>query len=363
MRIGILSMQRVPNYGSYWQARCLKNIFEKKGYIVEFIDIKKGRNVLNNIYHAHFSLSKVKKIPFYYHKFYRNKMFHKAQIRELKCFEQYNYKENYDLIIIGSDEVFNFAQTSKWGFSPQIFGLMNNSNICTYAASFGFSTYEDICVANIQDEITSCLLNIRNISVRDNNSYEIMHKLLPNKTINLNFDPVIIGDIDVYRKKENNVDYILIYAYDFRFDDEAYIKKIKQIAKEKKLKVYSVGFYQTWCDKNIFPKPENIFEWFLNAKYIITDTFHGTIFSMRMHKKFATIVRESNKNKLEDLIERCGMKGRLVANADDLTKIIEEEIDYSKFELIRDKERKKAITYLEECLDYKDVNTNAIVSE
>lgn len=112
-----------------------------------------------------------------------------------------------------------------------------------------------------------------------------------------------------------------------------------------------LGFIRHGVIKIYIQKPKDIFGWFLNAKYIITDTFHGTIFSMRTHKKFVTIIRESNKKKLVDLIEKCGMNRRIVTSQDNLIEILQEEVDYSEFEQIREYERKKTIEYLDDCLN------------
>lgn len=42
--------------------------------------------------------------------------------------------------------------------------------------------------------------------------------------------------------------------------------------------------------------------YFINADYVITDTFYGTVFSIKYQIPFATIFRESNKEKLSDLL-------------------------------------------------------------
>ena len=167
----------------------------------------------------------------------------------------------------------------------------------------------------------------------------------------MSYDPVIIGQFKELECKYNLENYILIYAYDLRFNEKKYIEKIRHYARKKDLKIYSVGYYQTWCDKNIYPEPKDIFEWFLKAQYIITDTFHGTIFSMRSHKKFVTIVRDSNSNKLEDLIKKCGMQDRIVSNAENLVYVMEKEIDYSKFEQLRKFAKEKTDLYLEKCIN------------
>lgn len=123
-------------------------------------------------------------------------------------------------------------------------------------------------------------------------------------------------------------------------------KKLKKIAKSENLKIYSVGFYQTWVDNNILPQPTEIFNWIANAKYIITDTFHGSIFSIRYHKQFATIVRKSNSNKLMDLLSRTEMESRIVVSPEKLGYILKREINYEKFEQRRQLEVESSVNYL-----------------
>ena len=276
-------------------------------------------------------------------------MFTKAQINSLGCFEYQNYSEEYDAVFIGSDEVFNFIQSSPWGFSPQLFGSIKNNNVNTYAASFGYSDYEDIINNNLTDEICTALQNLKHISVRDNNSYQILKKLnFADDTITIHLDPVLVGDLPKYNV--NAEPFILIYAYDFRMKDKELIQKIKAFATHEQLKIYCVGFYQTWCDKNVLPEPTDIFKYFCQARYIITDTFHGSIFAMRMHKQFVTLIRDTNRNKLKDMLIRTNMEQRMIDDINNLASKLKEEINYDAFETLRLKEREKTISYLKNCL-------------
>lgn len=357
MKIGILSMQRVINHGSFWQAKLLSQFFADAGHTVEFIDIIPGRC----LYEYPKKTIKISKIFFYLEKvkfhfgFARKKakIFESILESSLNC-TTLNHSSDYDCIIIGSDEVFNFAQPASWGFSPQLHGAIDNDNVNSYAASFGASTYEDVEKYGVRDELVAAMSNLKHISVRDENSYNITKKLLPGAEVYRHLDPVLVGDLPVPARQNVSKKYIVIYAYNFRFNDKQYIKKIKSFAKKNGYEIYSVGFYQTWVDKNINADPYELLQYFVNAEYIITDTFHGTIFSVRCHKKFATVIREGsrgNSQKLASLLEDLNLKGRLLTNEEDFEKILTADIDYESVDKILTRERQRTEEYLKMCLD------------
>ena len=349
MDVGILSMHRVPNYGSFWQAYCLKRMIKDCDSNPEFIDIIPGEIDTRTVYKKSFSFSKIKRIPYYY--FQRNKknMFYNYQSTVLECFDKPNYKCDYDAIIIGSDEVFNFVQESPWGFSTQLYGDIENDNVNSYAACFGNTTLKHIIETGRRDKISKALKNIQHLSVRDENSANIV-EVLSGKRPEIHLDPVIVGDLPEKLPKIKDNNYILVYSYDFRLSDPNVVKQVKDIAKENNLKIISAGFYQEWVDKNVLPTPEELLSYFKNAELIITDTFHGTIFSARMHGKFLTVIRESNKQKLGDLLSRIGMEDRRYCEGDLLHEKFNLHCDYLKFEEFRTKEKLRTKAYLKQCL-------------
>lgn len=350
MDVGLLSMQRVANYGSFWQAYCLKNmIADTEDCSVDFIDIIPGEIDTRTVYKKSFSFAKVKRIPYYFFQQKKRKMFADYQTQVLMCSHESNYRSDYDAIIIGSDEVFNFVQDSPWGFSPQLYGRIDNSNVNSYAACFGNTTLEEINKTNRKDDIAKGLGNIKHISVRDENSYTIV-KALTDRRPEVHLDPVIVGNLPPKLPVLNDNKYILVYSYDFRMSDEDVIRQTRSFAKKYGYKIISAGFYQDWVDKNILPNPYELLSYFRNAEYVITDTFHGTIFSARMHKKFVTVIRNQNQQKLGDLLKRIGMDNRQYKKGDSLIDIIKEDADYDKFERMRNEERGRSITYLGKCL-------------
>lgn len=353
MKIGILSMQRVNNYGSFWQAYCLKTMLKQIGHAVEFIDIIPGRQIRERFYKRSYNLSKVKHIPFYLFQHKRSQIFQQFQINKLGCTKEKNYTTDYDGIIIGSDEVFNFVQDSPWGYTSQLYGGIYNPNVNTYAASYGYSTFEDIEKYGIADSMRRSLQNLQNISVRDTNSQEIVEKLLPGVKIERHLDPVLVGALPVPAPQQVKEDYIVIYAYDFRFQDTEYITCIRRIANAKGMKIYAIGLYQDWVDENILADPYELLHWFRNAKYVITDTFHGTIFSVRCHRKFLTIVRDTNVQKLTALLKDIGLEERTVSSTDGFYEKLKEEIDYGTVESIRQQNYERSVKYLKTCFPEK----------
>ena len=136
MRIGILSMQHVRNYGSFLQAYALKTSLESFGHQCEFVDIEQGvplpglernmRYLVGMAFKRYFNWSTVKTLlpRRKYTKIYQ-KRFDNEFLPELGIYK--HTFEKYDLVVIGSDEVFNFNQHTSYGFTPQLYGDVRNA--------------------------------------------------------------------------------------------------------------------------------------------------------------------------------------------------------------------------------------------
>ena len=138
----------------------------------------------------------------------------------------------------------------------------------------------------------------------------------------------------------------MIYAYDNRINNETEIKAIKSFAKKYNKQLISFGLYQRWCDKNIMCTPFELLSYFDSADYVITDTFHGTVISIKRNKQFATIVRDSNSNKLCDLLSRFDLEERQVSSITSLEDIITKAIDYDPINILLEAEKERSIEYL-----------------
>lgn len=367
-RVGILSMQRIKNYGSFLQAYGLKKIIEELGHEVEFVDYHIEEPVIKNRnYNKNDKVLKVlktlegdapfiQKIQYIIHK----KNFGKKYYNILGLSDEPNYSPQLNTLVIGSDEVFNCIQSNKnVGYSLELFGRNNNAKkVITYAASFGNTTVKKLEENNKKEEIAGLLNKINAISVRDENSGKII-KELTNRDVYYHLDPVLayeyiekckqIPDIKVKEK------YIIVYAYSNRISKEE-SKYIKNYAKRNKLKVYAIGGAQKCADKFIDCSPFEVISYFKNAELIITDTFHGSIFSIITHKNFVTLVRKSvgnlygNEEKLTDLLRKLGLEDRITYNIENIDNILSSNLDYKRIDAIITEQRELSKKYLKENL-------------
>lgn len=362
MRIGILSMQRVINYGSFLQAYALKTTLLDLGNECFFIDIKPGRKIIQDSRKTktgkliEFVLKPadknfLKRLKRHFFCKERTMRFKNEFFPILGVGKDCDYNDDYDLVVIGSDEVFNCTQISSWGFAKTLFGENRNAGrIITYAASCGYTTLESINHLNISKDIKVAMSNLSLISVRDDNSKKFAQEFI-DKKVNEHLDPTLIydfGDVVPEEVTENN--YILIYAYDDRINNWEMIEMIKAFAKKEKKILVSAGVYQSWCDKQILCTPFELLSYFRNADYVVTDTFHGTVFSIKYNKQFASIIRESNKNKLRYLLKKFNLSNQEVVKAQNVESILKQKPDYAIVNSIIEKETQRSISYLEESL-------------
>lgn len=360
MKVDILSMQRIKNYGSVLQAYALKKIIEMQSNAVEFIDIKGLKEIKGNKK----IINKLRKIDRYFYKrilfkkeiknFSKNILLFQKNVLNIN---EEKFNSTGDLVIIGSDEIFKVDPKSSWGVSSQLFGNIDGAKkVISYAASCGNLKLKDIPDDKIE-ELNKYILKMQEISVRDKNTFNFI-KDISNKESIIHLDPVLIYSFQEEIKKiEKNfhIDskYMIIYSYSNRIKNKNEIKNIKKFARKRKLKIISIQGEQYWCDKFIGLNPFEVLVAFKNAEYIFTDTFHGTILSAKFNKNFSVMIRESNKEKLSDLIERLDLKSHVLTDASQLEKNITQNFNYTKFNEIIKNERKRTFDYLNKYIGNK----------
>ena len=187
-KVGILSMQRIANYGSFLQAYGLKSILEELGCQVQFVDYRIGTCLVDadGGYGIGRKLAKVAEV-FRYRapladklRFIKYKKNYTANyIPLLGISNEMNYTPELDLLVIGSDEVFNCVQSNtNVGFSPELFGQDHQAKkLISYAGSFGNTTLEKLDKYQIKQQVAAYFQDFDAISVRDDNSGKIVEAL------------------------------------------------------------------------------------------------------------------------------------------------------------------------------------------
>ena len=354
MKIGIMSMQRITNYGSFLQAYALKNLIESLGHKVCFVDYKIGEPVekddslIKNVYVGNTKLilrlaaKKLLGKEIYFVERYKKMLF------KLGVTEKMHYNTPVDTLVIGSDEVFNCLQANPdVGFSPELFGKNANAKkLISYGASFGTTTVERLHKYGKYDEIKGYLEKFDMLSARDENTAQVLSDMGINN-YEMNLDPVLMYDFTKDVKENKDIkDYILVYSYAGRIKDDKEISAIVDFARKNGKKIVTVGYHQSFSDVKLDADAFELLGYIKNADYVVTDTFHGTIFSTIMRKQFVTIIRDSNKEKLGYLLEKLGLECRRLKNPQELETLINSKIDYEKTGAIINEERKRTIEYL-----------------
>lgn len=370
MKLCILSMQRVPNTGSVLQSYSLKKILTENGHSVKFIDIesREDDNILMANNRKDFSvecdnrtgiLSKLKKVDKYF--------FNRIRIRRLNSKQDDIFKEFlinelgiagnqdiFDCCIIGSDEVFNCSANTAWGFTTQLFGDVKQAKkVITYAASCGATAISDI-PQSVKKKIKQAFEKISAFSVRDKNTFDFVRGL-SNTPVRFNLDPVIVGDFE-QEISQTSIEtklpkrYCIVYSYYNRINNTDEISTIIDFCRTNKMEIISLGAPQGWISKHIVLNPFEILAAFKNAEFVITDTFHGTIFAAKYSKHFMTMIRDSNRNKMKSLIEQLEIGEHYAASIADINRIYKIEKDQEKIDQIAYNARKETIEYLNAAL-------------
>lgn len=368
-RIGIMSMQRIFNYGSSLQSYSLKRLFEESAedVRVSFIDYHAGkplvtleeptapgRRALAKITeYTAVKSSWMDRLRFLNHK----RRYADRYFPSLGITAERNYDTAVDLHVIGSDEVFNCVQANtNVGFSRDLFGHTSTATrLISYAASFGNTTLSRIEEYGIRSKLSDDLSRFDAISVRDENSAGIIEKLTGTVPA-IHVDPVLayaglLSEPAVPQRRLYAEKYVLLYGYAGRIS-RAESASVKDYARRIGAHVLCFGGVQEAADRFIDCSPFELLAYFRDAEAVITDTFHGTILALINSVPFAALVRRSvgngygNEQKLLYLLDTFGVRDRQLADPSGLAQLLAEPLDNAA---IRDRlaeERKKSQSYL-----------------
>lgn len=358
MDIGILTYYGVHNHGAVLQANGLQQVLKNMGHNVRFLSFERSYEYISAEQTKKYKLG-LSSIPFYFkymlEKGAGNILYNYKKRNTLKAFRSsvFNLDTSYDAfqgdaVVIGSDEVFSL----EIGYNPMMYGYgLKAKKVASYAGSFGPTTLKEIEQKGKTDAIKHGFEQFNAISVRDQNSQSVIKELC-NKEVPLVCDPVILYGYknEMNQFKPSVQGYIVIYAYDNRMNDAAEVQAIKAYAKERGLKIYSVGYYHKWCDRNIDASPVELLGWIRNADLTITDTFHGSVISIICNTPMAVKLRD-NANKLAYLLSEYGLSDRIMDSFNDLGKVTKLFIDFEDVNRRLEEKRMASLQYLKSAIE------------
>lgn len=323
----IVTVYNSENCGSFLQAFALKQVLTNLGFEVAFYkrDTKETSHQFSSrVIPAIKSIFKfqLKNAFFLIGCWFR---YESAQKIFKICDSQSDFIDKADIIIIGSDTLWNF-DTPYFKKRFDIYGgkIFKGKNIITYAISAANTSPETF--QQVLLEYNNNIKNISSVLVRDKYTQELIKQYSSN-AIKIVCDPTLLLTPIDYKilstKKHITKPFLLLYY--FNSFTQSQQESIIQYAKEKKLEIISLLSYRKWCNKSIMPSPQNLIFYFSHATCVITDTFHGTAFSLIYEKRFA--VFDEGKNKVKELLLTYNKQDHLFKHYENLPLILNKTND------------------------------------
>ncbi len=380
MKIGLLNCQHIDNFGALLVAYSLQNAINSIGdYEVEIINYqpKKSINEKKTLVEKKdisYYISRIKQIGIkaiikekYVYLKYRPNLNPKYLDKEkYERWRRVNlnrsetvYGEDtpiieYDLIIEGSDVV--WKPERLLGSEVSVFLLKNadKKTLCaTYAASVGTDNEQKL--ESIKEVLKEGLDKYISISVREKSLRDYISGFYSNN-IEINMDPTFLLDKEDYESlidKSEDREYIFFYC--MGINEEA-IKFTNHMSKKLNCGVVHPNIY--YINKKIKRRlrtyenddPSQFLSLVANAKLVVTNSFHGTVFSLIFHVPFYTFGRGDINARMKDLLEMFGLKDRFLKRAIDKSKEYN-RLDFSLTDKLTMKEKHRGYEYLRKVIE------------
>lgn len=366
MKISVITLHAVKNYGSALQSYATQQIFEELGLETEIIDYRRKpvlyKTPLQIINDKEYSLKQKikslliapssKKAQGVFDRFL-NKYLNLTDTRYTDDKDFDKNPINADIYCTGSDQVWNsswhngIARPFFLSFAP------DEKRKIAFSSSIGKMELDPF-----EKEETKRLLERYNaISVRETSAVDII-KNLGIKNVEQVLDPTLTVEpsiwYDLADKASRKEKYVLVYQLCNNADFERYAKRF---AKKKGLKLIRLCTRYDQIRKPghcvVLPEITTFLSLFRDAEYILTDSFHAISFSLIFHKKFVCFYPTAFATRLESILILTGLPQRHITNTEDFT-TIDEDIDYQEVDLILNEHRKQTLHFLKSAVCLKD---------
>lgn len=242
-------------------------------------------------------------------------------------------KLDYDVIVVGSDVVWKPQRLlAKEENCAYFLTRVKKSAGIAYAASIGISDVK--ILGRLSKRYKAAVRRFSFVSMRERNAQKYIGELLPDTEVANCIDPVFLRTANEYEQLIAGIapkHDAYVYVYLMGNNKEA-CRYAQKLAEQKGLKIV---FHTNYSDigfegeSSLSDGPLEFLSRIKNADYIVTDTFHGTAFSIIFHKRFITFTRGNMSVRLEDFLSHIDLKDRFVESTDDIGRL-DAAIDYSR---------------------------------
>lgn len=391
MRIGIITFVKCDNYGAELQAYALQKKLNLLGYDAEVINLEKEKGVIESSFSSYKNAilnrykqygvikgslkiielikdkynarkafaansDKVKERHKIFELFFNDYIKHSTKFYTLE--EMRNIQSlPYNVLIAGSDQIWNYMQTR---YLDVFFLMMANrweTKKISYAASFSVSSIPQSKRAMYKQYLE----NMDAISVREITGIDIVKNCSNCKAVTV-LDPTLLLNrnewIEYIGKKDylpKNKRYVVIYT----LSGSHYIYTLaKKIAKKLEAEVINIklSFSKIKGDDGIThiwnAGPREFISIFSQAVYVITDSFHGTAFSINFNIPFTTLLNPASNinSRALSILKLTGTESRLIYDNGENKEPDTLNIDFTPINKIIEKNREKSLKFIKENL-------------
>lgn len=357
MKIGILTLPLHTNYGGILQAYALQTVLERMGHEVMVIDtpnmkatpsfLTMGKRIAKRALGKRVEIFLERRhnreypIISQYIQPFIDKYIHRKEISSLHELR----KENFDAIVVGSDQVWRplyFTSLFKTNIRNAYLAFAEDWNIkrIAYAASFGTDDWEYTPKQTIA--CRELLRKFDAVSVREESGVQLckehfgveaQHVLDPTMLLDKEDYIHLIETTETTKSKGTLLNYIL---------DETPEKcsLMEQIAKDKGLIPFRVNSKvedrTAPLEERIQPPVEQWLRGFYDAEFVVTDSFHACVFSILFNKPFVVIGnKERGMARFSSLLRLFNLESRMIVNFDDFKSLSDTNFSVGDFQEIQ----------------------------
>ena len=262
------------------------------------------------------------------------------------------------LYIVGSDQVWNPSIDISVRENYYLKFVSDSNRKNSYAASIG-TNYIDDNENNIKT-ITDLLSQFNYITVREQTANDILNRVI-NKKIYTVLDPTLLMKQEEWKKiskKYNHKEkYVCVYTLGLNRSVEGVIDSFSKEYNKKIIDIfYKKRFSNELKHENGFG-PIEFISVIENSDFVITNSFHGTVFALLFHKKFITITRGDMNSRIYDLLKTLKLQDRILTENDGIEKYrltAKKDINYEEVDRLLEVERNNSLKHLKNILNVKE---------
>ncbi len=355
--VGIITFHCAYNYGSALQAFALKEYVSELGFntsIIDYVDEQDFEQyrlfrTKSYIHYPKFILSDIILFPNHLKRKLAFNYFAKSKLdltisRFSDCEQLKALNSIMDIFICGSDQIWNLDCTG--GIRPAFFleFAADDKRKIAYAPSLAHAKFRK----DYSEELKPLLARIDYLSVREKSSVEYVQSIAGRRVEQV-IDPTLLLEKKQYSKIEEKIrekePYVFVYMIEKNND---LIQYSEEFAKHKKLKLIflTLSSVTRIKGKNVYGiSPGEFVSYIKNAEYVITNSFHATVFSILYEKKFMTFKTGLSASRMVDLLSELKLTDRLKKER------VDDEIDYDDARMRLSRLKENSAKYLKNALE------------